>query len=179
MRGVFALLAMALCYAIFGVGRDGAAPEFALLPLGLLALASKLGWSAVRERLGYIDLMERGQAVSTTDVDGFTPPGKKPQAKHRKSTMVVSLHYTLAGQAHTRVVRTKDPERLLDDSREPLLVDPLEPSRAVALGELPAWLQVDTAGWMEVPGGWARGMLDFVVPVVFMALAIVYRVVWG
>ena len=170
------LLALALLFAVFGVGRPGADPSFALLPLGLLLVYLKLAWSAVQARLGQVRLLEHGLAVLTTEVDRFTPPTKKKQPKHRKLTQMVSLRYTVDGRSHSLVIRTKDPTRLLDEAQEQLLVDPQRPSVAVAMGQLPEWLQVDRAGWMDVPGGWILSLLQGVVPLVFVVFVVLWRV---
>jgi len=56
------------------------------------------------------------------------------------------------GRVHRAVVRTLEPDKLTDDALEPLVYDPLDPSRAALLDALPGTPRVDAAGQLAFDG---------------------------
>jgi len=69
------------------------------------------------------------------------------------------------GQTHEAVARTHEPERLEDDAEEPLLYDPVHPSRATLLDHLPGAPRIDDMGQIQTQSS-ARAMLTLVLPTI-------------
>jgi hypothetical protein len=68
------------------------------------------------------------------------------------------------GRTYEADAHTTNPARLEDQSEEPLLYDPDEPSRAYVLDEAPARPQFDYTG--ELKGNPVKGFLSMVIPAI-------------
>jgi hypothetical protein len=72
--------------------------------------------------------------------------------KQRVYEYVFEFH-TDQGERHLAKVRTHQPARIIDETHEPLLYDPVHPKRAVLLDGLPGNPRPNAAGDFESPAG--------------------------
>jgi hypothetical protein len=115
-----------------------------LLPLiGVVLLAVALVRGARR-----VHLLQNGEGARGTLTE------RRPTGARINKQPVIEYVFTFRtqqGREARATARTHDAGALLDSKQEPLLYDPLDPSRAVLLGSLPGDPRLDDAGRFTAP----------------------------
>jgi len=95
----------------------------------------------------------------------------KPPVEKKKRFLLHFEFQTEEGKTGRHCVKTHDPKRLEDESLEPLLYDPANPSFAMALDELPGTARLDADGNVSVKDP-ALGALSAFLPGLTILLAL-------
>ncbi|HEY4641714.1 MAG TPA: DUF3592 domain-containing protein [Thermoanaerobaculia bacterium] len=108
--------------------------------------------------------------------DGMLTTGRLAEKRKTNVTVNKRVVYELIfefeaydGRQFTTSSKTNQPDRLEDQAEEPLIYDPLDPSRAYLLDSLPSRPQLDEVGNLRDPGAGAA-VFALLVPIVAIAL---------
>lgn len=129
-----------------------------ILPiLGITTIIHGIRKGIMAQRLLKIGKLTTGRLKSKTVIAG--KQGKK------KSIYKLTFEFTTEdGIIYEAICETRLPEKLEDEAEEPLLYDPVQPSKAVMLDALPGSPRIDENGNIRA-GSLSKTLLCFVLPV--------------